>query len=463
MSEANQRTRMREPSIFVNRRSVTEPPAHASAPPVPQFPSFQEKPPRSSRRSRHIAVFLALTVIVIVVLVFIYLRDPVRSSSVSRGDTVTVVARNFVSVLRLAGSTEALRSRPILAPELAGAQLNTMVVTKLAVAGTRVHKGDLLVEFDRQSQIKDALDKKAAYEDLVDQVAEKRAAEEAARAKDEDDLHEAQDALTKAQLEMGKNEILSRIDVEKNQEALAEAQQTLKQLQHTFNLKREAAAADLKTLEIQRDRAQATMLYAQSNAEKMTIFSPMDGVVVLNNIWLSSRMGQVQEGDEVRAGVPFMKVVDPSAMEVRVEVNQEDLLRLHVGQAAKISLDAYPGMSFPGTLEELDPLGHPSDQSDTIRTFTAIFSIQGSNPKLMPDLSASVDLELANVKNALVVPAESVRYEHGGDFVRVKQGDAFKARAVKLGPSNGLETVIESGLKPNDVILRIPEGPRSAS
>lgn len=450
---------MTGPSIHGSANSVAETPL----PPLVTHSTADDQPKQPSPRRKRLAGIVVAIVIASAVLTFIYADGRSSSSDTPPGETATATKENFVSVLRLAGSTEALRSRPILAPQLAGAQLDSMVVTKLAPAGAHVHKGDLLVQFDRQTQIKDALDKKAAYEDLVDQFAEKRAAEEAARAKDEDDLHEAQDALTKAQLEMGKNEILSRIDVEKNQEALAEAQETLKQLQHTFNLKREAAAADLKTLEIQRDRARATMLYAQSNADKMSILSPMDGVVVLNNIWLGSRMGQVQEGDQVRAGVPFMKVVDPSTMEVRIEVNQEDLLKLHLGQSARIELDAYPGISFPGKLEELDPLGHPSQQSETIRSFTALFSIQGSNSKLMPDLSASVDLELANVKNALVVPAESIEHNAEGEYVWLKTGSGFEKQPVRAGPSNGLETVIDSGLEPHAVVRVISGNEKTPS
>ena len=398
-------------------------------------------------------MILGIAAIVIIATAFLALHKSQAGVAASGGaGTATAVMKDFVSVVRLSGSTEAVRARPVLAPRLEGAQLNTMVVTKIAAAGTHVHTGDLLVEFDRQAQIKDQLDKKASYEDFVDQVAQKQAGEVAARAKDEDDLHQAGDALKQAQLEMGKNEILSRIDVEKNQEALEEAQENLKQLQHTFDLKRQAAAADIKTLEIQRDRAHATMLYAQSNAQKMEIRSPMDGVVVLNTIWLGSRMGEVQDGDEVRPGVPFMKVVDPSAMQVRVEVNQADMLELKEGQKATIHLDAYPGMSFPGTLEELTPLGHESDYSNKVRTFTAVFSIQGADPKLMPDLSAAVDVQLADVKNALVVPTESVHGEAGTEFVWLKTGGGFEKRGVKTGPSDGDETVIESGLKANDVV-----------
>ncbi|MGC1936431.1 MAG: HlyD family efflux transporter periplasmic adaptor subunit, partial [Candidatus Acidiferrales bacterium] len=262
--------------------------------------------------------------------------DPSRGGINGATQTITVQRTDFEDVLRLTGTTQAVRSQPVLAPRLEGAQMDAMVVTRLAPTGTRVHKGDLLVEFDRQAQVKDFLDKQAAYRDLVDQVAQKQAANDGARATDETSLKQAEDDLKKAQLEIGKDPILSRIDAEKNQETLDEAQATFKQLQQTYILKRQAAAADLKTLEIQRDRARATMLYAQSNAQKMEIHSPMDGVVVLNTTWLGGRMGEVQEGDQVRAGVPFMNVVDPSDMDVRVDVNQADLARLRIGQQAVV-------------------------------------------------------------------------------------------------------------------------------
>ncbi|MGH9866001.1 MAG: hypothetical protein ACRD4H_11360, partial [Candidatus Acidiferrales bacterium] len=121
-----------------------------------------------------------------------------RASNREEPGSARVTKKDFVRVLRLTGTTEAVRSRPVLAPRLEGAQLGSMVVTKLAPAGAHVKKGELLVEFDRQAQIKDSLDKKAAYQDLVDQVEEKRAAEDAARAKDETELKQAEDDLTKA-------------------------------------------------------------------------------------------------------------------------------------------------------------------------------------------------------------------------------------------------------------------------
>lgn len=414
----------------------------------------------NSRAPHRTARIIAASIVLSALILAAYLPGNVRRTSASNpveSGTVTVAKKDFVRVLRLAGTTEAVKSRPVLAPRLEGAQLNSMVVTRLARAGARVKQGDVLVQFDRQAQIKDALDKKATYQDLVDQVEEKRAAEDAARAKDETELKQAEDDLTKAQLEVTKKDIVSRIDAEKNQETLQEAVQTLQQLRQTFQLKREAAAADIRVLEIQRDRARGTMLYAQGNAAKMTIRSPMDGIVVLNTVWLGSRMGEVQEGDEVRPGVPFMKVIDPAQMDVRVAVNQEDMPELRIGQPATVHLDAYPGLSFPGVLDELAPLGHSGQFTDKVRTFVAIFSIRGNNPKLMPDLSASADVELSKLQNVLVVPAQSVINDKGQDYVLLKTTTGFDKHQVKIGPTNDLDVVIESGLHAGDVIRTAPE------
>jgi HlyD family secretion protein len=298
-------------------------------------------------------------------------------------------------VLRLNGATEAVQTRAILAPLLAGQQVGTLTITRLAQGGNRVKRGDLLVEFDRHAQIRDFIDKQAEHSKLVDQVLEEQAKEDAARAKDETEIKQAEDNLSKAELEMQKVEIVSRIDAEKGQENLDEAKATLQQLRETFDLKRKAARAAIRILEIQRDRTQETMLHAQANSELMQIHSPIDGVVVLNTIWKQGKMGEVQDGDQVRPGVAFMQVVDPSRMEVRASVNQEDFLSLHIGQTAKVHLDAYPELVFPGKLEEMAPIGRNGDFSSKLRTFAVVFSISGTDAKLMPDLSAAVDVEIA--------------------------------------------------------------------
>jgi len=87
--------------------------------------------------------------------------------------------------------------------------------------------------------------------------------------------------------------------------------------------------------------------------------------------------------------------VNPALMQVRVLANQQDFPSLQVGQRAKVRLDAYPDMVFPAKLDQLAPIGEGGDFSNKLRSFVVIVAIEGNNPKLMPDLSAAVDVDVA--------------------------------------------------------------------
>jgi len=113
---------------------------------------------------------------------------------------------------------------------------------------------------------------------------------------------------------------------------------------------------------------------------------------VLKSTWKSGTMGEVQEGEEVRSGLGIMEVIDSSAMQVRARVNQADVSALRVGQSARITLDSYPGRGFTGRLEQLSQIGTISTMSNRVRTFLAVFSIEGSDTHLMPDLAAAIDM-----------------------------------------------------------------------
>lgn len=330
---------------------------------------------------------------------FLFSKTQAKSASQKQIARSSASDVQLQKTLRLKGTTEAVHMRSILAPVLSGQYVATLTLTKVAAAGTRVKQGDVLAEFDRQAQLRDSIDKQADYDKFVGQVAEARGKEDVARAKDETEIKQAEDALSKAQFEMQKLEIMSRIDAEKAKETLEEDQATLAQLRETFDLKRKAAQADIRTLEIQRDRTKQIMLHALADAQLLQIRAPIDGIVVLNPVWKQGQMGEVQEGDQLRPGVPFMQVIDPSMMEIRVAANQEDFVHLHIGQAARVHLDAYPEMVFPGKVEEMAPIADSGDFSPRLRTFTVIFSVVGQDPKMMPDLSAAVDVNTADESN----------------------------------------------------------------
>ena len=106
--------------------------------------------------------------------------------------------------------------------------------------------------------------------------------------------------------------MLPKINAEKNKQALEQAQATLKQLKATYELKRRAAEADIRILQIRRDRAANAERQAAGNADRMAIHAPIAGMAVVKTIWKGNNMAEVQEGEEVRAGVPVVDIVNPN-------------------------------------------------------------------------------------------------------------------------------------------------------
>ena len=204
-----------------------------SAPP----PEREERAPEDlagggSRFNGRLRGMLVVAMVALVVGTLLLAGVERKTRSSESGSQASSAHTDSGRTLRLNGTTEAVQSRAILAPLLAGEQVGTLTITKLALGGSRVKRGDILVEFDRQAKLRNFIDKQADHSSLVDQVIEEQAKENAARAKDETEIKQAEDNLSKAQLEMQKVELLSRIDAEKAQEDLDEATATLQQ--HTL-------------------------------------------------------------------------------------------------------------------------------------------------------------------------------------------------------------------------------------
>ena len=335
---------------------------------------------------------------------------------------VTVKPRDFVRRVRLTGLTEATRFYVVTTPLLAGEQRGSMVLVKLAGAGKAVKTGDLLVQFDSQAQDKAALDKKAEYDDLIQQIVQKRAEHDAARVKDESELTQARNSVKNFELETLKNEMLSRVLAEKNNQDLAEARSKVEALDEGFKLKRSAAASELRILEIKRDRAKAAMEHAMENSTGMTVNSPLDGLVVPKMTWRGNGPADIQEGDEMWPGAPVLQVVNQASMQVRARVNQADAPVIRPGMPVVVRLDAYPDLEMPGKLAQMAPIGVAGSFSNRVRAFSAVVTIEGSNARLLPDLTAAIDVEVERVKDALVVPLSAVTRDGDKASVRVREG-----------------------------------------
>jgi multidrug efflux pump subunit AcrA (membrane-fusion protein) len=377
--------------------------------------------------------------------------------SVAQAEVAVVRRGDFVRTLRINGTTEAVQFITIVAPRFSGSG-GSLVITKLVDNGAAVRKGDLLVEFDPQAQQREALDREADYKDLLQQIVKKKADQAAQLASDRTELVAAEHALATARLNLRKNEVISAIDAEKNREAADEAKATLEQLQQTFQLKRQAAQAELRTLEIQRDRGLNAMRHAQQNSRKVTVRAPLAGIAVLNTNWRNGQITEWHEGDQVNPGAALIKLVNPELMQVRSRVNQTDVGSLTAGQPVRVTLDAYPDLTFEGRVGQIAMVGQASGLNDKVRFFQVFLSIKGSDPRLMPDLSAAVDVEVQRKPGILLVPRDALVQGSGEWFVYRKTGASYQKSAVKIDEISDMEAVIQSGAPEGAQLLRNPLG-----
>jgi multidrug resistance efflux pump len=306
--------------------------------------------------------------------------------------TQTSLAPASAGAIRFAGTLEAVRSRTVTVPRLAGTG-SAMIITKLAKPGTRVQTGDLLLEFDPQEQLRLANDKRAELVDLDSQLDRKRAELAANEAKERTGLVAAENDIERAKLAVSTNALIAKVEAEKNTLTLEQNIAKLDQLKLTFTLRREAASADLRILEIRRERSARALRYAEENSTKMQVLAPFPGLVVVKTTYRPGREGQSEiiEGDEVRPGLPVIDIVDTSVMQVRARVNQADAESVREGQMATVRLDGFPELSFKGRIDQVTPLA-TMGMSQTVRTFVALITVEGSHPQLLPDLTASVEV-----------------------------------------------------------------------
>jgi hypothetical protein len=141
-------------------------------------------------------------------------------------------------------------------------------------------------------------------------------------------------------------------------------------------------------------------------------------------------------------------------MRVRARVNQADISGIEVGQHVTVGLDAYPELSFEGRVQQISPIGTQSGLSPKVRNFVVLVTVNGANPNLMPDLTASLDVELERQPNALVVPRDAIARDGQAAFVRVQRGGRLERQDVTVGAENTHQAVVTAGLQEGVTVAR---------
>ena len=360
--------------------------------------------------------------------------------------------------------------------------------------GTKVKKGEKLVELDaaeldlnlkeQKIQVITAESRLATAEAKLEQakIARQEYLEGVYKTDEKEILSEkarAEQALRKARLESQSSErlvakgLLNALTLEANQFAVADAQNQLdvadSKLRVLQNLTKqkmlvqfdsdiEAAEAGLSAARSELMEETTELAEIEEQITKCIMYAPSDGVVVHANRY-SSRGGNaefvVEAGSTVRERQEIIRLPDPSLMQVKCKVNESRITLIREGMAARISIDAIPGMKLTGRVIKVNRYAEPgSFFSSSIKEYATIIEIIDPPENIRTGMTATVQIFVEQLDDALQIPIEGL-YEHGSEmFTLVMKGpDQFETFKVGIQATNDKMASISEGLADEDVVV----------
>jgi HlyD family secretion protein len=189
------------------------------------------------------------------------------------------------------------------------------------------------------------------------------------------------------------------------------------------------------------DEAEGFLKQSKDSLSKTSIYSPMDGTVSSR----SSEVGERVQSSSEFAGTEIMRVADLSKMEVRVKVNENDIVNVKVGDPVTIAIDAYPDRKFKGVVREIgasaDNAGASGSGtassgtvSDEVTNFIVKIRVSDKEYPLRPGMSATADIATQTVANVVTIPIQSVTVR---DRVGLSADDIEKQKAKEAKERSG--------------------------
>ena len=390
--------------------------------------------------------------------------------------TVPIVAAsmgNVESTLRIAGTVAAQNFASIMAPRIQGNRGNynrggqggqgpngnnndfNLLVTKLAEPGSSVKTGDVVAEFDTQAQQQRLDDYKDSVVQMDANINRLKALLAASKESLAQQVRSAKADWDKAVLDLQTAPIRSAIDAEKYKIAVDQAKEAYEELVKQADLQDESQEAQIKASEFDRDQSKIELQRAESNIQRMSMKSPIDGIAVLQTLFRQGQMAQVRVGDQVNAGQPFLSIVDPRSMVVNATVNQVEAEKLRLGQKARIRLDAYPEIMLAGTVIGI---GAMSKASNIRGAFVSEIPVrvridqEKVDARIIPDLTASAEIILDSETQVVVAPRGAIFDDGGKPFVFLQSPTGWIKKPVELGLQSNIASAIHSGLQKGQVV-----------
>lgn len=413
-------------------------------------------------RKKRGPVFWIMIIGALLVIVFVAVLFGPGKKKIAEISAQKVESRTIVSSVTESGEIE-----PVTEVSIA-ADVSGEVLSMNAREGDLVRKGDLLVTI-RPDNYQSALEQARAG---LDQSIAQRLNAEAGRQQSYSKY--LQDSATFARQDrLYRDKVISQSDWE-----MASLNLQVSRSQYR------GAIANEKGMKFQVDSRRASLKNAQTELRKTTVIASMNGTLTRQNIEPGERVvGTIQ-----MQGTEMLRIADLSRMQVVVEINENDIVHLRIGDSAHVEVDAYEGTNFGGTVTEIAYSASRGAElgGDQITSFEVKIEIDSAsyrnNAELMrglkphqspfrPGMTAQVEIFTERAENQIAVPIQAVTVrkpepeegqlaDEDAEPIEVVfvlgEGNAVKMRPVTTGISDDKYIVIETGLKVGETIVSGP-------
>jgi HlyD family secretion protein len=321
--------------------------------------------------------------------------------------------RNLESIVTASGKIRAKQTVNI------SAETTGKVVTLTVAEGQTVKRGELLLEIDPRNLETQVQNREAS-------LAVQRSQLEGARKQIENTkvtLQQARDTLKRLE-ELNKQGLIPKEQYERavNDVTMRETDLRVRE-------------QDLITQEQRIKQEEANLETARYDLHKVRIVSPMDGLVTRRNI----EVGETAVvGTMNNAGTVLLTIADMSVIETEIEVDETDVVDVHVGQPAKITIDAIPEREFPGRVTEVgnSPIqtGTAGATAQRATNFKVVITLDGEVPGVRPGFTCTAIVTTATRMQAMAVPIQAVTMR---ELVVDAEGNIVKPDANAEGAARG--------------------------
>ena len=204
----------------------------------------------------------------------------------------------------------------------------------------------------------------------------------------------------------------------------------------------EAAKAQLQ-------QAKAALNLAKHQLEVSIMKAPFNGIITGKNInegeYINPAMGGMRP-----QGSSVVTLMDLSKVKIEIHVSERDVGKIHIGQKANITVDAYPGKKFHGEVSNINPAADPMT-----RSFAVEITVANPEMKLRAGMFARVEIVTAERKNVLLIPVDGILSKGSKSYAFVVENGKARKRPLQLGLQEGSMVQVVSGLQEGEKIITI--------